>query len=220
MTDVRIPGRAVGADAADILDPVSRLLQGLNLLGTKSENDRATSFAAVFDGPPQSVAVIEAGATAASKWWSAGLGAVAASVWGSVVTFWGSLDRASQHILLWGAAIVTAAAMLGIAYLLGSDVRGRSLGAVATIEARARIAHAMVDAARRTYESPASDAAGDVIGLPQPLRVSWTTRPGSDEAGWVAVALQSDGKSSNRFLLVKGKDHAWADASEVVVSTS
>lgn len=61
--DVKIPSRAV-SDEEDIVEPTRELLQGLRLLGD-SDGD-GDGAGAVFSGPPQSVAVIEAGATAAA----------------------------------------------------------------------------------------------------------------------------------------------------------
>lgn len=76
MAEVQIPGKAV-SDEKDVRRPVRILLEDLNLLGTEAETKEAEGFKAAFAGPPQSVAVIEAGATAAAKWWAAGLGAAA-----------------------------------------------------------------------------------------------------------------------------------------------
>lgn len=75
MTDVRIPGKAISADG-DVLGPAKAFLQGLKLLGSDKEMDAAGNAAAAFTGPAQSVALIEAGATAASKWWATGLASV------------------------------------------------------------------------------------------------------------------------------------------------
>lgn len=86
-TDIRIPGKAV-SDDADLRKPVRSLLEDLNLLGTEEEAKKAQGFKAAFAGPPQSVALIEAGATAAAKGWAAGLGAVVISLWGAVAKWW------------------------------------------------------------------------------------------------------------------------------------
>ncbi len=83
MADVAIPGKAVSS-GADIARPVRALLEDLQLLGTKEQSDNASGFVAAFKGPPQSVALIEAGATAATKWWATGLGASIIAVWGSI----------------------------------------------------------------------------------------------------------------------------------------
>jgi hypothetical protein len=106
--DVQIPSKAV-SDEADVRQPVRALLEDLNLLGSTDEESAADGFQAVFAGPPQSIALIEAGATAASKWWAAGLGASVIATWGSVVTWWGGQDTAIKVAVVGGAAIVTAA---------------------------------------------------------------------------------------------------------------
>jgi hypothetical protein len=64
--EVQIPSKAV-SDDKDIREPARNLLEDLNLLGTPEETKEAGEFAAIYKGPPQSVAVIEAGATAATK---------------------------------------------------------------------------------------------------------------------------------------------------------
>jgi hypothetical protein len=73
-TDVQIPSKAV-SEETDVSEPVTVPLQDLNLLGKSSEIAEAGGFTAAFTGPAQSVALIEAGATAAAKWWAGGLGA-------------------------------------------------------------------------------------------------------------------------------------------------
>jgi hypothetical protein len=149
---VQFPGQAQDAGASDLSDPVVRLLQGLSLLGSKDELTGASSLGAVFSGPPQSVAILEAGATAVTKWWSAALGTgitatgVVAAVKGSVFSGkpldWG-------HIALIGeAALVIAAMSLAVAIIVGSDIRGRATGAAAQIRARADVATAFLALAR------------------------------------------------------------------------
>ena len=85
----------------DIEAPTTALLRKLNLLGIKDELDAATGFASAFTGPPQSVALIESGATAASKWWAAGLGTSVVATWGAVAKWMGGQEanvKVSQPI--------------------------------------------------------------------------------------------------------------------------
>jgi hypothetical protein len=53
----------------------------------------------------------------------------------------------NQRVLLWGAAIVSAALVVGITFLLSADIRGRATATVATIEARAQVADTVIRAA-------------------------------------------------------------------------
>ena len=87
MADVQIPSKAV-ADTADVRQPLRTLLEDLNLLGTPAEEQAAAAFGAAVKGPPQSVALIEAGATAAAKGWASGLGALVAAAWAAVARWW------------------------------------------------------------------------------------------------------------------------------------
>ena len=96
-TNVQIPGKAV-SDNTDLRQPVRALLEDLNLLGTAQEDQDAQGFQAAFTGPPQSVAVIEAGATAAAKWWAAGLGAAVIATWSSVAVWWVNRKPASRSL--------------------------------------------------------------------------------------------------------------------------
>ena len=130
---VEIPANAVLATGDDVLQPANDLLCGLDLKGSDQDTKDAGKPSAVFGGPPQSVALIEAGATAVSKWWATGLGAAVAATWSTVFGWWGKQGDPIKEVALWVAAIITAAAVLGIAYLLGSDVRGRSAASVVSI---------------------------------------------------------------------------------------
>jgi hypothetical protein len=86
-SDVRIPNKAV-SDGTDVRGPAEALLRGLYLLPRGDDLQKADGLGSVLHGPPQSVALIEAGATAAAKWWAAGLGASVLAAWGSLVTWW------------------------------------------------------------------------------------------------------------------------------------
>ncbi|WP_132333237.1 MULTISPECIES: hypothetical protein [Kribbella] len=222
MSDVQIPAKAVSATGKDILDPTATLLRGMNLLGTTADNKKADSFGATFSGPPASVALIEAGATAASKWWATGLAAGVAVAWGRVAVWWNGQNPDTQRAVLLAAGIVTAAAVLGIAYLLGSDVRGRSIAAVATIEARARIAEAMVRTAQASAAAPTATGtpSTQLVTLPEAFAVSHTAMSGANEAGWRAVAVLTDGKDIIKYLVIKGTAHEWVDAAGIDTTTA
>lgn len=221
MGDVQIPAKAVSATGQDILDPTAALLRGMNLLGTEEDNKQADSFGATFKGPPASVALIEAGATAASKWWATGLAAGVAVAWGRVAVWWDGQQADTQRAVLLAAGIVTAAAVLGIAYLLGSDVRGRSIAAVATIEARARIAEAMIQTAQASAAAPTATAtpSTQLVTLPEAFAVRHTALAGANEAGWRAVAVLTDGKDIIKYLVIKGAAHEWVDAAGIATTS-
>jgi hypothetical protein len=212
---VQIPADAVNQTGDDIAPPATDLLQALQLLGNDSDLGDATGFNSAFTGPPQSVALIEAGATALSKWWAAGLATAFGGIWAAIVGFWGKQDHSTQRVVLWVASIATAAAILAIGYILGSDVRGRSLATVSSIEARSKIATAMLHLAQTAYRPQTVAAMEQTMALPQPLSVDFVRRPRDDEAGWRAIAIAIAADNTTRYLLIKGPNKEWADASDI-----
>lgn len=136
------------AASGDVAEAIVTVLYDLNLLPTKDDLDQAGDAGASFRGPPQSVAVIESGATALAKWWAVAGSGVLGGLWISVAAFWrNNTDIRGQ--MLWSAAIVSAAIMVGVAYLLASDVRGRAAAMVETVTARKDVAKAIIDATLR-----------------------------------------------------------------------
>jgi len=214
MAEVAIPGKAVSG-GADIARPVRTLLEELDLLGTKQESESANGFAAVFKGPPQSVALIEAGATAATKWWATGLGTSVIAVWASVAGWWPEQGASVQVAVLGGAAVVTVALVFSIAYLIASDVRGRAAAAVSIIEARAKLATTMVQSAHIVYEATPEASLPEIVPLPSRLHAKNFVRPAKDEDGWRAVALERDSDGKITYILVKGSAEARVSASEL-----
>lgn len=224
--------------------PLIKFLVALGIKGTAADNENSDGATSVIKGSPQSVAVIEATATAACKWWSAGLGVAVAGVWAGIAGWWaGQADHpATQRVGLWMAAIVTAAAVIGIAYLLGSDVRGRAAASVATIQARAQVGDKLLDASQALLAlSPASSPCppphssasatsppapttthpalppapqAELVAL-TPIDIGYIPRPSEDESGWKAIALFSNGDDVTKYLVVKGAVHSWANASDI-----
>jgi hypothetical protein len=218
MTDppvqVQIPGKAV-SDANSVAPPVRSLLEDLHLLGSKTDATAAASFGAAFGGPPQSVALIEAGATAAAKWWATGIGVTATATWVSLVGWWGGQESSIKLTALAGVAFVVAAAILSIGYLIASDVRGRAAAAVATIEARARIGTTMIEAAEAVYEPPSAPSAVQLVPLPQRFEVKVIDEPANNEDGWRAVAIERQADGTIEYIVVKGKAQSKKPASKL-----
>ena len=216
MPDAKVQLPAAATD--DLLAPTRDLLEGLNLLPSKADLKTAEGFASAFKGPPESVSLIEAGATAANKWWAAGLGGGVIAAWTAVRGWWDGTIPATQHVALWVAAVVTTAAVLGIAYLLGSDVRGRAAVATETVRARAAVAEAFVRAAASARAgAPASEPGADglrVVPLPS-LPAKNVLKTGADENGWKAIALVTDTGDDTRYLVTKGSRHEWVAAAGI-----
>lgn len=119
-------------------------LQELSLFPAQGDEQKTEGFVSAFTGPPLSAASIESGMTAATKWWSAGGGATVAGIWAGVYNWWGSQAQNIQIAALGGAFLVTAAAVLAIGYMIAADVRARAEAAAATIDARVRVAEAVL----------------------------------------------------------------------------
>jgi hypothetical protein len=220
VSDVKVPDSAVGGDT--IGQPTVDLLRELNLLPAKGALEKSGGLRAAFEGPPESVALIEAGATAAAKWWATGLGAAVISTWSAVTAWWGGQDAGTQRVVLGAAGLITAAAVLGIAYLLASDIEGRAAATTETIRARAVVADAFVRAAESAHarKPVAPDGAGVDSGLrfaalPAAVNVSNYLKGGKDESGWRAIAILTDGETKTRYLVVNGTDSEWVDAGSV-----
>lgn len=186
----------------------------MNLLGTTDDLKNADGVSSVLNGPPQTVALIESGATAAAKWWATGGAAVVAAAWVKLYSWWGSQPGHIQDVALWGIAIITSAVALAIAYLLATDIRSRAAAAVATVNARALIGQWMISSAGQAYHGaavvPAAQAApakSEIYPLPSPLSVTNTSKPGPDEPGWTAVALLRD-DTGFKYLVGKGAETA------------
>jgi hypothetical protein len=212
---VRIPGDAVDVTGKDLLAPAQDLLRGLSLLPIAGEQRQADGFTAALQGPPDSVALIEAGATAFSKWWVAGAGASVLGVWGSVAKFYqDQQDGSTQRALLWAAAITSAALILAIAYVINADLRGRAAVQVATVTARAAVARAMLEQSRG---GPAGSPAADVIAVQTSKTVTYTGVPAKQEPGWQLLAMTSDGDPDKiKYLIAKGDTKVWAGSADVV----
>jgi len=132
----------------------------------KTAGDARTAFT----GAPQSIAIIEAGATAASKGWAAAISALggATAVWAAVSHFWES-QPAVQGTLIVGAAVVIAACALGAALIMYGDVQARGQAAAAQYPARASVAAAFLSGARCDHQHPlpsGSSVVGSTMSAP------------------------------------------------------
>jgi hypothetical protein len=215
MTDppnVQIPSNAVSAEG-DLRQPVRSLLEDLNLLGTAQENQQAEGFSSAFTGPPQSVALIEAGATAAAKWWAAGLSALVIPIWGAVAAWWPKQKIPIEVTVLAAAAVVTTALVLSIGYLIASDVRGRAAASVSLVQARAKLAARMIQAAEAVYEPRPAGSVPDIVPLPSAIRAKNLGRPAADEDGWLAVAMERHSDGNIKYIVVKGSSEESVPAS-------
>lgn len=208
----KVPANAVAPDGGDLVAPAAELLRGLSLLPKEGESAGALS---AFTGTPDSVAVIESGATALSKMWAAGLGTAVAALWVRVATWWPDQDPDVQTTVLWAAAIATAALVAGLAYIVGSDVRGRAAAMVATVKARSEITQALIREAAALYKPEGgSEPAEQIVPISPPMSMKWIHRQSKDEGGWIASALRFRGDRTD-YWLSKGCVQKWVPSAEV-----
>lgn len=216
----KVPRNAIG-DGGDLTQPTQELLRGLLLLPKKGANGETEK--AKLLTTPDSVAVIESGATAVAKWWTAGIAGGASAAALTVRNAWDRLgegDSWNQPFALLAVGIILAAAAGGIAYLLGSDVRGRASASTATIQARQAVAIAMISGATAVHQSSApdpgapADAVHPIVPLPG-VAASNITQDSANEAGWVALAFRTDDKGESEVLLAKGRNLEWVASTSV-----
>lgn len=206
----QLPARAVSTDGDDLVIAAADLLRGLSLL------PKAGETASAFKGTPDSVAVIESGALALSKLWAAGLGASILALWSSIGGWWVAQDGPVKVGVLWAAALASAALALGLAYIVGSDVRGRAAATVATVEARAKVAKSFIREAAALYTPTDAPAVAQIVAISPPLSMKWISRKGRDEKGWIASALRFQNDDAEYWLSKDGVQQ-WVASSQVEV---
>jgi hypothetical protein len=147
---VQFPGDPADPAAKDLADPVYQLLHKLNLLGSADDYAQDDSLKGLFATTAPSVAVIEQGATALTKVWSAIL-AVGITITGVVAAaqgVWGNEHDIVRVAIISGSAVVLAALSVSLGLIVQGDVRSRALGAVATIQVRGGIATKFLEMTR------------------------------------------------------------------------
>lgn len=207
----RFPAQSVAADGEDLGLPTAELLRSVGMLPKKGEVAGPT--AAVL-GTPDSVWVIESGATALSKWWAAGAGATILAGWATVGTWWGTQDPSIKETVIWGAAICTAAIFVGIAYIVGSDVRGRAAATAATLEARGLVAQAMVRESARLYKPAPPTTRPQLVSISPEKTVRWRTRDASDENSWKSSMTRVT-DNEVEYHLTKGTVGEWVPIADI-----
>src|ERR1700761_2134674 len=152
---VVIPDNAVaGISGPDLLPPLQTLLKGLNLLGTKTADNPP-------GGEDPGVEVLESTATTVAK----KVAPIVASVGGltaigSAIASFASTSHDSVRIAaLASAGAVIVAAVLGFAYIVGTDLQSRSRGTVAIYEARRAIGLQFLQEALAAGKEPAQPEA-------------------------------------------------------------
>jgi len=172
-TTVRFPALAQDDAGQDLSTPVVLLLRDLNVLGSPEDLKKADGVEAALNGPPQSVAIIEAGATALGKWWTAalGVGATLTSIVATAQGIWGQEHDIVRVAFVGGAAAVLTAIAIAIAIIVSSDVRGRAVGSVAQIQARAQVAQTFLALSRTAGVSLDGSADGSRVASTAPTNI-------------------------------------------------
>ena len=130
----------------DLLPPIQALLRGMQVLPNAGD---VQGPGGTFLGPPDSVAVLEAGASSFSKWWALAVGALGgtAAIGTAVTRFWDGQPTSIRASLVASAAFVVAATVIAIAIVVSSDVRARGQAQMAVYAAREAVAVAFLQAA-------------------------------------------------------------------------
>ena len=202
----------------DLLSPLQAILRGVNIL--PAEGDRVT----LRGGTPDSVAIIEAGATALSKVWAivvaslGGAGAIGAAVAG----FWKSAQPSVQGRLVTASGAVVVAALVALAVIVAVDVYGRALGAAAQYRARAQLATTWIALAHQPL-SPAESATPEPVsarsvltGLAAGGRIVAVTKTAGGEAGHLGgIRRDADGNLLLRFVGESLNQNDWVSCNDI-----
>lgn len=216
MADTQLPGSYVAADAADVAGPAADLLRLWQLLPADSADK-----VGVLSGTPDSVAVIKTGMSAAAKWWStAGVGAATIT---ALLAQFNALPDILQRSVGIGLPIFTSAVVLGVAYIVANDVRGRADATQQQLQSRALVLQAYLALLASTRSSvtaaatSASSTDADQQAWRRALMVAIAstgseqlTGSGDGSTGVLGALRQLDGRSPQVQL---GDD--WVDLADV-----
>jgi hypothetical protein len=199
---VQFPGDPADPLGKDVASPVAGLLNQLNLLGTRPDYLKDDGLQGVFTTPAPSVAVIEQGATAITKLWSALLaaGITATGIVAVVQGIWGNGHDSVRIAIIGGSALVLAALSIAIALIVSNDVRSRADGAVSTIQARTAVASTFMTLTRNPQAPVAASFNGQMsIGKNPPLLTNLIA------VNLVVQTVDAPGVSQNAIAI--GLDH-------------
>jgi hypothetical protein len=138
-TPVQWPQDAAASTGSDLGPPLVSLLKQVDLLpGEESKN----FLEAAITGSSKEVTVVKSGALALSKYWAAALGLSGASAAVAPLVnkeFWDKLPPQAQLGFFLACGLIASTCVLGLCYLLASDVRGRASATTEQIGQRAAI---------------------------------------------------------------------------------
>lgn len=142
-----IPVQAV-SQGDDLAAPLQTVLRQINVLPQPGDSAKTKGATGALKGTPSSVAVIESGATALSKGWTALIGALGGTtvIVGAVQKFWTGQSGGIRIALVASFAGFMSVTVIAIAIMVGSDVRGRAIGSVARYETRSAVTVAFLEA--------------------------------------------------------------------------
>jgi hypothetical protein len=135
--ETKIAAGAVDPDGHDLIAPLQTVLRKISVLPEEGDAARVGALA----GTPDSVAIIEAGATTFSK---AGVTAIAALGGGGVILaavqgFWNGQRDAMRIVLVSCFTAFLVALVVALAVIIAADVRSRARASVAQYDARSAV---------------------------------------------------------------------------------
>jgi len=180
----QVPGTFVAPTATDVGGPAATLLRQWQLLPADSSDK-----VGALTGTPDSVAIIKTGMSSAAKWWStAGVGA--ATITALLAQFKALPDILQQSVGV-GLPVFSSAVVLGVAFIVANDVRGRAEATNQQLRSRADVLQAYLALLAATH-APAVVLPPAAAGT-----AATTTSPTDDErhrALLVALAAAGTGR--------------------------
>lgn len=139
FSPVQWPQDAAASTDSDLGPPLVSLLKQVGLL----PGDESKGFIkAAITGSSKEVTVVKSGALAVSKYWAAALGISGASAAVAPLVnkdYWDALPAQAQMGFFLACGLIASTCVLGLCYLLASDVRGRASATTEQIGQRAVI---------------------------------------------------------------------------------
>jgi hypothetical protein len=203
------PTGAVNPAGADLTVPLKELLQGLSMLPLNAGKDEK-NLAWAFTGTPQSVSVLEAGATALAKGWTVLLGLLGGgtAVAAGVTRFWQGEEGATRVAMVVGASGILIATVIAIAWMVVNDVRCRATAGIELYEARKSIARRFMELTVQSakFEQPPTITSANLALVALALDGRRAPVHGSDGTDGVLSGIdqRDDGSITMRYTTPQG----------------
>lgn len=197
--DTKIPADAVDPNGSDLVAPLQTVLRQISVLPKKGE----IAHVGLFGGTPDSVAVIEAGATTFSKAGATAIGALGGGgvILAAVQGFWNGQQGAMRIVLVSCFTGFLIGLLAALAVIISADVRGRASASVAQYNARSAVTVEFLRAVQRA-------AAGNDTALSDAALGGQTIDLAAAEAAGTRTARTGNGNRASRSARTRNRDAA------------